>query len=43
MQRLLDDPQLIDQLRARGRERAAAFTWEHSAAATLGVYRQLLC
>ena len=37
---LLDDTALQAQLRARGLERAAAFTWANTARQTLGVYEQ---
>lgn len=43
MTKLLDDRQLRNELRVRGRERAAQFSWERCAAGTLAVYRQLLC
>jgi alpha-1,3-rhamnosyl/mannosyltransferase len=40
--RLLSDGDLRTALRARGRERAAAFTWEKTAAETLAFYRTVL-
>ena len=40
--RLLDDAALRDDLAARGRERAALFTWEACAAGTLAVYDEVL-
>jgi glycosyltransferase involved in cell wall biosynthesis len=40
--RLLEDESLRAALRARGRERAAGFTWEESARQTLAVYREAL-
>ena len=40
--RLLEDGDLRDQLIARGRERAAAFTWEATAEATVASYRRAL-
>ncbi|HEY7063560.1 MAG TPA: glycosyltransferase family 1 protein [Chloroflexota bacterium] len=39
---LLDDAALRADLEARGRARAASFSWEHTAAATLAVYREVL-
>ncbi len=39
---LLDDRERADALRARGRERAAWFTWERCAAGVLAVYDELL-
>ena len=39
--RLLGDAALRDQLRARGRARAAEFTWERTTARTLDIYRAL--
>ena len=41
MQRLADDETLRTTLRARGLARAATFTWQRSAQATLDVYRQV--
>jgi glycosyltransferase involved in cell wall biosynthesis len=40
--RLLTDPALADDLRQRGLQRAATFTWAATARATLGVYRHLM-
>lgn len=40
--RVLSDPDLADDLRRAGRERAARFSWERTARATLGVYRQVM-
>lgn len=40
--RVLRDPQLRQELRRRGLERARRFTWEGTAGATLAVYRQIL-
>jgi glycosyltransferase involved in cell wall biosynthesis len=42
LHRVLSDRPLADELRARGRVRAAAFTWERCAHETVGVYRQAL-
>jgi glycosyltransferase involved in cell wall biosynthesis len=42
IERILDDPGLAAQLRRAGLERAAAFTWDACAEATLAVYRQVL-
>lgn len=39
---VLADPALRADLRARGKARAAAFSWERTATATLGVYREVL-
>ncbi|HEY6039537.1 MAG TPA: glycosyltransferase, partial [Kofleriaceae bacterium] len=39
---VLDDPQAADALRAKGRARAAGFTWEATAAATLAAYAEAL-
>jgi glycosyltransferase involved in cell wall biosynthesis len=39
--RLLNDPELAADLRARGRERAAAFTWERCAEGVLDVYARV--
>ena len=39
--RVLTDPALAEDLRRRGRERAAAFSWEATARATLDVYRHV--
>ena len=40
MARLLEDPALREDLSARGPARAAAFTWEATAAATVASYRR---
>jgi glycosyltransferase involved in cell wall biosynthesis len=40
--RVLDEPDLAQLLRQTGQERAAAFTWEACAQATLTVYHELL-
>jgi glycosyltransferase involved in cell wall biosynthesis len=40
IRRVLQDAALADELRARGRRRAQAFTWERCAQETLAVYRQ---
>jgi len=42
LDRLLGDAALAQDLRARGRRRAAGFTWEASARATLASYRRAL-
>lgn len=42
MRRLLEDAPLRERLTARGRERAAAFTWERTAHATMDSYRRAL-
>jgi alpha-1,3-rhamnosyl/mannosyltransferase len=42
MLRALSDPALRDGLVARGRERAASFSWDATAAATVAVYRELV-
>jgi glycosyltransferase involved in cell wall biosynthesis len=39
--RVLSDPELADDLRRRGREHAAGYTWDRTARATLDVYRQV--
>jgi glycosyltransferase involved in cell wall biosynthesis len=39
--RILDDPALADDLRSRGRVRAAAYTWEHTAALTAAAYAEV--
>lgn len=41
LRRVLTDPALADDLRRRGRERAATLTWAATARATLDVYRQV--
>ncbi|MCE5238387.1 glycosyltransferase family 4 protein [bacterium] len=40
--RVASDPALADELRRRGRARAAEFTWERTACQTLDVYRKAL-
>ena len=40
--RVLDDPALADDLRRRGLERAATFSWQETARATLRVYRHVV-
>jgi glycosyltransferase involved in cell wall biosynthesis len=42
IRRLLDDPALAERLVARGRDRAAGFTWERTGAASLSGYRQAM-
>ena len=42
MRRVLSDPDLADDLRRRGLERAAGFTWERTARETVEVYREVL-
>jgi len=42
LSRVLDDPALRERLSRAGRERAARFTWERTAAATVAVYREAL-
>ncbi|MBV9092535.1 MAG: glycosyltransferase family 4 protein, partial [Streptosporangiaceae bacterium] len=39
---IVSDPMLAAQLRARGLERARAFSWDRCAAETLAIYRELL-
>jgi glycosyltransferase involved in cell wall biosynthesis len=39
LRRVLTEPALADDLRARGRARASAFSWERTAAQTVEVYR----
>jgi glycosyltransferase involved in cell wall biosynthesis len=39
--RILDDPALADDLRARGRDRAATFTWQRTAALTAAAYAEV--
>jgi len=38
---VLDEPALADELRGRGRERAARYPWSRTAAAVLEVYREV--
>jgi len=40
--RVLDDPALSDDLRVRGPEQAAKFSWQETARATLRVYRHVV-
>jgi glycosyltransferase involved in cell wall biosynthesis len=42
LRRLLSDPALAQRLRARGSERAAAFTWERTARLTLDSYERAM-
>jgi glycosyltransferase involved in cell wall biosynthesis len=42
IRRLVDDPDLADALCAKGRERAATFSWERTARETAEVYKELL-
>ena len=42
MRRVLEDPDLREDLRSRGLQRAAGFTWEKSARETLAVYNLAL-
>ncbi len=42
LRQLLEDEALCDRLRARGVERAAQFTWERTARATLQSYERAL-
>jgi glycosyltransferase involved in cell wall biosynthesis len=42
MHRVLSDPDLADDLRRRGLERAARFTWDQAARETIDVYREVL-
>jgi glycosyltransferase involved in cell wall biosynthesis len=42
IRRLLEDRALAERLRARGRERAARFTWEQTGAASLAGYRRAM-
>lgn len=42
IRRLLDDPELARRLVARGRQRAATFTWQQTGAASLDGYRRAL-
>ncbi|CAN5367980.1 glycosyltransferase family 1 protein [soil metagenome] len=41
LERVVGDPGVADELRARGRMRAESFTWEATAARTLAVYQSL--
>jgi glycosyltransferase involved in cell wall biosynthesis len=40
LQMLLDDDGLQEQLRQKGLQRAAKYTWEHTARETLNVYER---
>ena len=42
MQRVLEDPELANDLRQRGLEQAAQFTWEKTAHETIAVYEKVL-
>jgi glycosyltransferase involved in cell wall biosynthesis len=42
VQRILEDSELADRLRAAGRERARRFSWEEAARRTLACYRKAL-
>jgi glycosyltransferase involved in cell wall biosynthesis len=42
MRRILTEPGLSDELSLRGRERAAAFSWNETARRTLAIYREVL-
>jgi alpha-1,3-rhamnosyl/mannosyltransferase len=42
LERVLDDPALADDLRRRGPERAATYSWQETARATLRVYRHVV-
>jgi glycosyltransferase involved in cell wall biosynthesis len=42
MRRVLSDPELAQDLRARGLARAAQFTWERTARETIAVYERVL-
>lgn len=42
LEHVLDDPEHAEQLRQRGRERAACYTWERTAATTAAAYRTVL-
>jgi len=42
IERLLSDPQLADRMRERGIARAAEFTWEECARATIVSYERVL-
>ena len=39
---VVNDEHVRERMRHAGRARAATFTWERTARATLGVYRQVL-
>lgn len=42
IQRLLDDEELVGELRRRGPQQAARFSWDQAAQRTLDIYRQVL-
>jgi glycosyltransferase involved in cell wall biosynthesis len=42
MRRVLEDPELAAELRARGLERVGQFSWERTARETIAVYEQVL-
>lgn len=42
MRQVIGNAALADRLRVRGRERALQFTWEHTAALTMDVYRRVI-
>ena len=42
MKRVLEDPELAHDMRLRGLERAAQFTWERTARETIAVYEKVL-
>lgn len=42
IQRLIVEPELAEEMRRQGVQRAATFRWEHCADATVAVYRQLV-
>jgi glycosyltransferase involved in cell wall biosynthesis len=42
LERALDDPSRLEELRRQGRERSLRFDWDRTAAATLALYRRLL-
>lgn len=41
LERVVTSPTLQEDLRAKGRERAKAFSWDACAAATAGIYRAI--
>lgn len=41
IQRVLDNPDVADELRVKGAARAATYTWEKAARATLAIYQDL--
>lgn len=42
MQRLIEEPDMADDLRRKGRARAASFSWERCARETVAVYRRVV-